>query len=107
MYSKKLSFWIVLAGFLVLAGFSSAPAKDYEARFMKNFPPGYHGMWYYAERFSHNDNRADKLQEKYRWDRYMSRATNLTYPFLPVPFAWDYGTTEKFNLPDYSTNDWP
>jgi hypothetical protein len=107
MRLNRYSVLSIVAVFVILAGFSYASANDYERRFTRNFPPGYNGMWYYAERFRHADDRQDKTQEKYRWDRFMSRVTGMTYPFLPVPYAWDYGTTEKFNLPEYNTNDWP
>ena len=106
MRSNRYSASLVVAGFLILAGFSLASARDYESRFIRNFPPGYNGMWYDAERFVHADDRQNKTQEKYRWDRFMSSVTGITFPFYPVPFAWDYGNTEKFNLPDYNTNDW-
>ena len=36
----------------------------------------------------------------------MSQITNLWYPFLPVPYEWDYGTYKDFNLPNYNSNDW-
>jgi hypothetical protein len=63
-------------------------------------------MWYYADRF------ADKVPEKktlenYRWDRFMSREMNISYPFFPIPYEWDYGTGRTFNLPDYNANNWP
>ncbi len=106
MRLNRYSVLSIVAGFLILAWASYASAKDYESRFMRNFPPGYHGMWYDAERFIHANNRQDKTQEKYRWDRFMSRVTDMTFPFLPVPYAWDYGNTQKFNLPNYNTNDW-
>jgi hypothetical protein len=107
MRSKTLALCIVTAGFLGMFGLPVVQAKDYDSRFIRNFPPGYHGMWYYAERFSYAEDTTDKLQEKYRWDKFMSKTTNMQYPFFPVPHSWDYGTTEKFNLPDYNTNDWP
>ena len=107
MRLNRYVFLLIVAGFLMVAWFSCATAAEYESRFIRNFPPGYNGMWYYADKFVHADDRENKTQEKYRWDRFMSRVTGVTYPFYPVPFAWSYGTTEKFNLPDYNTNDWP
>jgi hypothetical protein len=45
-------------------------------------------------------------EEHYTWDKFMGHLTGVTFPFLPVPHDWDYGTWLKFNLPDYNTNDW-
>lgn len=98
---------LIVAGILILGGYSQGAAAQYESRFVRNFPPGFNGMWYYAQKFVYSDDRQDKTQEKYRWDRFMSKVTDMTYPFYPVPFAWDYGNTEGFNLPNYNTNDWP
>jgi hypothetical protein len=106
MRSKILALCMMMAGLLALFALPAVQAKDYESRFVRAFPPGYYGMWYFAERFTYHDNTTDKLQEKYRWDRFMSRTTGMKYPFFPAPHAWDYGTSEKFNLPDYNSNDW-
>ena len=98
---------VMLALCLAVAAISAVQAKDYESRFIRNYPPGYNGIWYYADRFVFHDNRQDPAQEKYRWDRFMSRATNIEFPFYPIPYNWEYGTGRTFNLPDYNTNDWP
>jgi hypothetical protein len=98
---------MMLAICLAACAASVAQAKDYDSRFLKNFPPGYNGMWYYGDRFVFHDNRDDPTQEKYRWDRFMSRSVNIEYPFYPIPYDWEYGAGRTFNLPDYNTNDWP
>ena len=98
---------LVLAICVIAGTVSSSWARDYESRFMRNYPPGYYGMWYYAERFSEPQDHQTAPEESYRWDRYMSRITGLRFPFLPVPYDWDYGTWQNFNLPHYNTNDWP
>jgi len=97
---------IVATGFLAV-GAPDSWAGDYHHRFIRNYPPGYHGMWYNAERFYDTAEPGQKGSESFRWDRYMSKVTELHFPFLPIPFAWDYGTSRKFNLPDYNRNDWP
>jgi hypothetical protein len=81
-------------------------AEDYQDRFVKNYPPGFYGMWYKAERFYRKLDPDAPTMEKYRWDRYMSRITNVHFPFLPVPYDWEYGNERTFNLPDYGSNDW-
>lgn len=87
-------------------------AEDYNTRFTKNYPPGYYGMWYKAQRFYKNPKATGEAQgeqrpiELYLWDGEMSRITNVWYPFKPVPYGWDYGTYSGFNLPDYNSNDW-
>jgi hypothetical protein len=106
MRSKLYSIAIVMAALLTVLAASTVDARDYESRFIRNYPPGYHGMWYYTQRFFHQDDPQDRLQDKYRWDLYMSRITNVTFPYLPVPYGWEYGTVEDFNLPDYNSNDW-
>lgn len=104
---RSKSFVIALLLALVFAGSTSVSwAKDYESRFTKNYPPGYYGMWYYAEKFYEKQMQNEIPPEIYRWDRYMSKMTDVYYPFLPIPYDWDYGTHRNFNLPDYSSNDW-
>jgi hypothetical protein len=40
---------VFLIALCVLAGtVSNTWARDYDPRFMRNYPPGYYGMWYYA-----------------------------------------------------------
>ncbi|MEJ2716004.1 MAG: hypothetical protein P8182_02525 [Deltaproteobacteria bacterium] len=100
---------LVVTILVVLFSFSlpqDSSAWDYNARFIRNYPPGFYGMWYKAERFFETRTGESVPDELYRWDRYMSRVTGVTYPFLPIPYAWDYGSSRKFNLPDYNTNDW-
>lgn len=105
---RLISCTILLAIVIaVVAGtMSNTWARDYEPRFMRNYPPGYYGMWYYAERFFEPKNEQYVPEEAYRWDRYMSKITGLRFPFFPIPYDWDYGTCRAFNLPDYNTNDW-
>ncbi len=79
---------------------------DYNDRFVKNFPPGFHGMWYKAERFYKRLDPEAIFNERYRWDRFMSRNMNTFFPYYPIPYDWEYGSTRNFNLPDYNTNDW-
>jgi hypothetical protein len=82
-------------------------AGDYNQRFRSNYPPGYYGMWYYANRFHDRKlDNADNQYENYRWDRYMSKIIGLEFPWYPIPFDWEYGSKTNFNLPDYNSNDW-
>ncbi len=88
-------------------------SEDYDPAFIRNYPPGYYGMWYKAQRFYENlnptpppDSRFARKTEYYRWDRFMSRATNTYFPFYPIPYDWEYGHDRQFNLPNYNTNDW-
>jgi len=37
---------------------------------------------------------------------FTSRLMNINYPFLPIPYPWDYGNDRTFNLPDYNVNNW-
>jgi hypothetical protein len=97
---------ISLAGLIALLLVGESWAADYDSRFVRNYPPGYYGMWYNAERFYEIREPGKPPEELYRWDKYMSQVTGVIYPFFPVPFAWDYGTGRTFNLPDYHTNDW-
>lgn len=106
MRSISILIIAVLVGLFVVSSVTPSSASDYNAKFMRNYPPGYHGMWYKAERFWQPKDPEDPAQERYRWDLFMSRITGVIYPFLPVPYAWDYGTGKKFNLPDYNSNDW-
>jgi hypothetical protein len=106
MRSRPYIVALVLTSLFVVACVSVSWARDYEPRFVRNYPPGYYGMWYYAERFYEKKNREALPPESYRWDRYMSKITDVYFPFLPIPYDWDYGTHRSFNLPDYSTNDW-
>ena len=98
----------------------SQAAGDYDSRFVRNYPPGYHGMWYYAERFwKYDPIDQESSPERSRWDRFMSRLTDTVFPFWPIPYDWDYGTGpvryngertsgegRTFNLPNYNSNDW-
>jgi len=84
-----------------------APAADYNSKFVRNYPPGFNGMWYKAERFFEPPPVLKRGVEIYRWDRYMSNVVGLHFPFYPTPFDWDYGTDRTFNLPNYDRNDWP
>lgn len=98
---------VFIVALCLVAGMNSSLwARDYDPRFMKSFPPGYYGMWYYAERFFEPQDAKQPPKETYRYDRYMSNITGLHYPFYPIPFDWDYGTWRTFNLPNYNTNDW-
>lgn len=106
MRSRPFIVALVLACLFVTAWISASWARDYEPRFVKNYPPGYYGMWYYAERFYEKEIPGELPPEAYRWDRYMSKITDVYFPFLPIPYDWDYGTHRRFNLPDYSKNDW-
>jgi len=106
MQLKRSIVLVVTLAVMVGAAVSSVWAKDYDSRFIRNYPPGYHGMWYNAERFLETAPVDKRFGESYRWDRFMSRVTGLTFPFLPIPYEWDYGTNRTFNLPDYAINDW-
>ncbi|MFC1834830.1 hypothetical protein ACFL2Q_08865 [Thermodesulfobacteriota bacterium] len=97
---------LFLACLLATSVTSDSWAKDYNARFMRNYPPGYYGMWYYAKRFFEIKKEGKQPEEDYRWDKYMTRITGMIYPFYPIPHGWDYGNYRKFNLPDYNSNDW-
>ncbi|MCX5862223.1 MAG: hypothetical protein WCG29_07370 [Desulfomonile sp.] len=105
----RLSLITSLNGALLLVGFccSLCVAADYEARFVRNYPPGYYGMYYYAQRFSDTPLATGQKKDMYKWDKFMSRVTEIEFPFYPIPYEWDYGTGRTFNLPDYNTNNWP
>jgi len=107
---RSLSFFFIFvltaAIIFVAASFDSAWAADYDHRFIRNYPPGYYGMYYNAERFFEPVDPTKKRDETYRWDKFMSRVNELRYPFYPIPYDWDYGTNRKFNLPDYNANNW-
>jgi hypothetical protein len=106
MWSMSRFLVIVIAACAAMCLASPSWGTDYNSRFIRNYPPGYHGMWYNAQRF-HETNRENKNREEfYTWDKFMGHLTGVTFPFLPVPHDWDYGTWCKFNLPDYNTNDW-
>ena len=107
MRSRIILITVIGAIAFMMVALSSVWAGDYEQRFVRNYPPGYYGMWYYAERFFDTHRDGKSREEDYRWDKYMSKGLGLHYPFLPVPQAWDYGSQRDFNLPDYSRNDWP
>ncbi|MBI5251216.1 MAG: hypothetical protein HY912_17135 [Desulfomonile tiedjei] len=93
---------VILAGLLLFS--SIAFGADYNSRFVKNYPPGFNGMYYYAERFF--DKTPAPRSEEYRWDKFTSRLNNISYPFLPQPYPWDYGNGRTFSLPDYNANNW-
>ncbi len=101
MRSILLLFIVIL----VILASSVCQAADYDPRFVRNYPPGYYGMWYDAQRFF-SEGVPGVRTERYRWDMLMSRETNLAYPFYPIPYDWDYGTGRTFGLPDYNANDW-
>jgi hypothetical protein len=103
-----LCFFLLILGSSLLFGAATPKfASDYNSTFMHNYPPGFYGMWYYAERFYH-PRKADKpVAEPYLWDKYMSRVTGLHFPFNPTPFDWEYGSRTTFNLPNYNRNIWP
>jgi len=97
---------VAVACFALYDSSSAWAAADYNSRFVRNYPPGYNGMWYKAQRFYENTDPEVPRQETYRWDRFMSRITEVTFPFYPIPYDWEYGTGRRFNLPHYNTNDW-
>jgi hypothetical protein len=107
MLSTRFIPALILVAIFALAGFSVCWSADYEHRFVRNYPPGFNGMWYYADRFVDNFEPGKGMVEHYRWDRFMSREMDITYPFTPIPYEWDYGTGRTFNLPDYNANNWP
>lgn len=107
MRSIRLSM-LACAALIVLISVSGAMAKDYDSRFIRNYPPGYYGMYYNAERFFDLElAEGQKAQETYRWDKFMSRTTDVYFPFLPIPYDWEYGHGRTFGLPNYNNNDWP
>ena len=107
MRFRQLSLTLFLMVLAFTVNTSGTFAQDYQERFVHNYPPGYYGMWYKADRFTDDPLTAKPPgQEPYRWDRYMSSVTGVIYPFNPAPFDWEYGAGRKFNLPDYSANDW-
>ncbi len=107
MLSTRFISVLILAAFLALSCFSVGWSADYDHRFIRNYPPGFNGMWYYADRFVDRVEPGKGMMEHYRWDRFMSREMNISYPFVPIPYEWDYGTGRTFNLPDYNANNWP
>lgn len=96
---------LVCSVILMCTAVPTSWAADYHQRYIRNYPPGYHGMYYYAERFFDTDPNL-KYEVIYRWDDFMSRVTEIRYPFHPIPYDWEYGKTRNFNLPDYNANDW-
>ena len=90
----------------VLCSIPDTWARDYNRRFVRNYPPGFHSMWHSATRFFETKKENVPAVELYRCDRFMTQVTCVSYPFFPVPYEWDYGTGRKFNLPNYNTNDW-
>ena len=108
MRSIRLTIMLASLVLIVLTGVLAASAKDYGSRFIRNYPPGYYGMYYNAERFFDLEEEGGKKpQERYRWDNFMSRITDVYFPFRPVPYDWEYGNGQTFGLPDYNSNDWP
>jgi len=97
---------ILVAGFAMYDSSGAWAAADYNSRFVRNYPPGYNNMWYKAQRFFENTDPEVPRQERYRWDRFMSRITEVKFPFYPIPYDWEYGTGRTFNLPNSNTNDW-
>ncbi len=106
MRSPSLLLLVVIGVLFIASAASLVWGKDYDPRFIRNYPPGYHGMWYYAQRFFDPVVEDKPPEERYTFDKFMGHVTGVTYPFFPVPFEWDYGTTRKFNLPDYNANNW-
>ena len=106
MRSPRLLPALILGAFLALSASPVCQAADYNHRFVRNFPPGFNGMWYYADRFVDRIEPDKKVREYYRWDRFMSQQLGVYYPFIPIPYDWDYGTARTFDLPDYNANDW-
>lgn len=43
-------------------------ATDYNSRFIHNYPPGFYGMWYKAERFFEKKEKGKIREELYSWD---------------------------------------
>ncbi|HMK34115.1 MAG TPA: hypothetical protein VK463_03535 [Desulfomonilaceae bacterium] len=99
------SILLICVVMLAILVSSSCWAADYESRFVRNYPPGFYGMWYDAQRFF-TELIPGQRTERYRWDALMSRETNIAFPFYPIPYDWDYGTGRTFSLPDYNANDW-
>lgn len=99
------------------AGICLAQERDYDRRFVRDYPPGFYSMYWKAERFyepidkeSRETLTTEKLTpppaELYSWDKRMAQVTGINYPFYPTPFPWDYGTGRTFNLPNYNSNNW-
>ncbi len=107
MRSTILILSLLVAAFSVGAFAADSHGYDYNSRFVRNYPPGFYGMWYKAEKFVDPGLAQAIPDEGYRWDKFMSKVTDLLYPFHPIPFRWDYGSSRTFNLPDYNSNDWP
>jgi hypothetical protein len=97
---------VVAAAVLAFGTSTSVLAGDYNHRFVRNYPPGYYGMWYKAERFSDTTEPGVTPTETYRWDRFMGKVTEVTFPFSPIPYDWEYGNGRSFNLPNTNRNDW-
>jgi hypothetical protein len=100
---------VLAAALFVSSSFycSYSYARDYDSRFVRNYPPGYYGMYYFAQRFFEKPKAAGQKVDGYKWDRAMSQNMEIEFPFYPIPYPWDYGTGRTFNLPDYNSNDWP
>ena len=107
LHRTLLAIILILTAGMIAFPATESYSSDYNPRFARNYPPGFYGMWYYAERFYDKKTEGEVPEELYRWDGYMSRVTNVYFPFKPIPFPWDYGTGRKFNLPNYRSNDWP
>jgi hypothetical protein len=105
MRASAFLFGILLVAMLIL-GSSIVHAGDYDPRFVRHYPPGFHGMWYKAQRFTDRSDTEAAAQELYRWDKFMSRIMEVRYPYYPIPYGWEYGTDRTFNLPNYNANDW-
>lgn len=91
---------------LVMLGITGVFARDYNQRFVRNYPPGYYGMWYNAERFYNTTEPGTTPVEAYRWDKFMSKITDVHFPYYPIPYDWEYGSGRTFNLPNDNRNDW-
>jgi hypothetical protein len=101
-----MKHFILALGLTIFVISAAAASQDYDPRFIRNFPPGFHGMWWKAERFYKNPSPDAPGLERYRWDRYMSGIMNVTFPFEPIPYDWEYGNCRSFGMPDYNSNDW-
>jgi hypothetical protein len=105
----RTTHWLpaaMISAALVLISFSGVFARDYDQRFVRNYPPGYYGMWYNAERFYNIPKPGETPVEAYRWDKFMSKITEVSFPYYPIPYDWEYGDGRTFNLPNDNRNDW-
>ncbi len=105
----RTTHWLLAAvtsAVLIVICCTGVFASDYNQRFVRNYPPGNYGMWYKAERFYNTPEPGTPPTEAYRWDKFMSKITEVSFPFYPIPYDWEYGNGRTFNLPNYNRNDW-